>query len=60
MELFEFEVHLSDNDDLKQGVIARQIVKIVVADTDSWSAYQTAVAVAWRGGRMVTACLWVP
>lgn len=57
---FEFEVHLADNADLKRGVTARQIVKVVVADTDWWAAYRTAVAMAWRGDRMVTACLWVP
>lgn len=59
MELFEFEVHLADNDDLKRGVTAREIVKVVVAEVGWWEAYQTAVDVAWRGGRMVTGCFWV-
>lgn len=57
--LFEFEVHLASNDDLKSGVLATQIVKYVVADTDWWDAYQTAIDLAWRGNLMVTACHWV-
>ena len=59
-EVFEFEIHIADNDDLKAGVTAREIVKVVVADTDWRAAYRTAVAMAWREDRMLTACLWVP
>lgn len=58
MEVFEFEVHTSTNDALKAGAL--EVRKILVADADWWSAYKTAVAMAWRGDRMVTACLWVP
>jgi hypothetical protein len=57
--MFEFEVHLADNDDLKRGITAREIVKILVVDTDYWAAHHTATAMAWRGDRMVTACLLV-
>lgn len=62
MELFEFEVHVASNDDLKRGVTAREIVKVLVADTDSWAAYKVAVAMMWpeETDDMVTACWWVP
>lgn len=60
MHVFEFEVHTSTNDDLKVGALALMVSKILVADVDWWSAYKTAVAMAWRGDRMVTGCWWVP
>lgn len=59
MEVFEFEVHTSTADALKAGVTALEIRKVLVADEDWWGAYQTAVAMVWRGNRMVTSCHWV-
>jgi hypothetical protein len=60
VELFEFEVATSTQDALKSGVLALDIRKILVAEADWWEAYQTAVAMSWRGDRQVTSCQWVP
>jgi hypothetical protein len=55
-EVYEFEVHTATHA-MYRDVSVR---KILVADTDWWQAYKTAVAMAWRGGQQVIACLWVP
>lgn len=60
MEVFEFEVATSTHDALKVGELALEIRKYLVAEADWWAAYQTAVAMAWRGDRQVTSCRWVP
>ena len=60
LSIFEFEVATSNHDALKVGVLALDIRKILVAETGWWAAYQTAVAMAWRGDRQVTSCRWVP
>lgn len=60
MKVFEFEVHRASPDELKRGVVAAEVVKVLAAGVDLGDAYRAAVDVAWRPERMVTACLWVP
>jgi hypothetical protein len=56
-EVYAFEVRRASNDELKQGITAAEVVKVLVSgEVTSWSAYKVAIAMAWRPDRMVTYC----
>lgn len=60
MTIYEFEVATATHESLKAGIDKLDIRKILVAETSWWEAYKTAVAMAWRGDRQVTSCIWIP
>jgi hypothetical protein len=73
VDVFEFEVWLSTSDALKQGILALDRRKYLVAARGDSEAYRVAVDMAWRDDRpgphlrawshdgwQVTKVCWVP